>query len=298
MANFSLGGAARAIGDYRARCRSSAPTFDLTDGARAVEHFGLAGAASVLTRGHLAWSLAELGEFPEAVERAEEAIRLAQAPTMPSVKLTRSSRSAASCCGRGDWPRRFPVLERGLALTKDAPFLFAPTAGDLGVIYALSGRADAGVELAERAVAQAERMGRLGRLSLLVTHLGEAYFFSGRRADAARAGRASARAGDRARRARQPGVRAPADGSGRLRGGPARGRRSRVSHLGRSARPRGKLGMRPLAARCHLALGRLARRVGDKAGARPHLETAKALLETMKMRYWLDRLALDRVSPD
>jgi hypothetical protein len=56
--------------------------------------------------------------------------------------------------------------------------------------------------------------------------------------------------------------------------------------------------MRPLAARCHLALGRLARRLGDLAGARPHLETARDLLEAMQMRYWLDRLRLDKVSPD
>src|SRR5262245_66671626 len=90
------------------------------------------------------------------------------------------------------------VLERGLALTKDAPFLFAPTAGDLGVIYTLSGRPDAGIELAERGVAQEERMGRLGRLSLLVTHLGEAYFFAGRpRSEERRVGKAC-----RCRRAR------------------------------------------------------------------------------------------------
>ena len=161
----------------------------------------------------------------------------------------------------------------------------------------MSGRANAGIELAERSVAQAERMGRLGRLSLLVTHLGEAYFFSGRRADAARqAERALALATERGERGNQVYahrlvglVASEAD--------PPEVEIAR-SHLGRALELAGSLGMRPLAARCHLALGRLARRLGDKAGARPHLETAKELLETMKMRYWLDRLALDRVSPD
>jgi hypothetical protein len=53
------------------------------------------------------------------------------------------------------------------------------------VVYTRSERGDAGVQLALRAVAQAEQMGWLGRLSLSVAHLGEAYFFAGRRADAA-----------------------------------------------------------------------------------------------------------------
>src|SRR5574341_1553001 len=37
--------------------------------------------------------------------------------------------------------------------------------------------------------------------------------------------------------------------------------------------------------------------LGDMPAARPHLDTARALLESMQMQYWLDRLALDRISP-
>jgi hypothetical protein len=55
--------------------------------------------------------------------------------------------------------------------------------------------------------------------------------------------------------------------------------------------------MRPLAARCHLGLGRLARRGGDAAGAEPHLVTARALLQEMRMTFWLDRLGTDLVGP-
>jgi tetratricopeptide (TPR) repeat protein len=190
-ANFSLGGAARALGDYRRAVSLLRAILPFTDGPRATEHFGLAGAASVLARGHLAWSLAELGEFPEAVTYADEAIRLAQATEHAFSQTHAQLALGGTLLRQGRLAEAIPVLERGLALTKEAPFLFAPTAADLGVIYVLSGRAEAGVELAERAVAQAERMGRLGRLSLLVTHLGEAHFFAGRRAEA---GRQAARA--------------------------------------------------------------------------------------------------------
>ncbi len=297
MANFSLGGAARAVGDYRRAVSLLRANLPLTDGARAIEHFGLAGAASVLTRGHLAWSLAELGEFPEAVERADEAIRLAQAAGNAFSQAHAQLALGGTLLRQGRLAEAIPVLERGLALTKDAPFLFAPTAGDLGVIYVLSGRADAGVELAERAVAQAERMGRLGRLSLLVTHLGEAYFFAGRREDAARqAERALALATERGERGNQVYAHRLAG----LVAAEEEPPRAEVAqrHFALALDLAATLGMRPLAARCHLALGRLARRLGDMAGARLHLDTARALLATMQMRYWLDRLALDRIGPD
>lgn len=51
--------------------------------------------------------------------------------------------------------------------------------------------------------------------------------------------------------------------------------------------------MRPLAARCHLGLGRLARRAGDAAAADKHLGEARALFEEMAMAFWLERLHLD-----
>src|SRR5204863_7958240 len=44
MANFSLGGAVRAVGDYPRAVSLLRSNLDLTDGARAIEHFGLPGA--------------------------------------------------------------------------------------------------------------------------------------------------------------------------------------------------------------------------------------------------------------
>ncbi len=47
--------------------------------------------------------------------------------------------------------------------------------------------------------------------------------------------------------------------------------------------------MRPLEALCHLGLGELARRTGDRGGAKPELTEAVALLRELDMRYWLTR---------
>lgn len=188
------------------------------------------------------------------------------------------------------------VLERGLALTRDAPFLYAPTAADLGVIYTLSGRAAAGVELCERATAEAERMGRLGRLSLIVTHLGEAYFVAGRRVEAAREGERALRlALERGERGNEVyahrllALIAAEDEPPRVEIG--------RHHFGTALALAGALGMRPLIARCHLGFGHLERRFGHADVARRHLDVATALLEAMQMKYWLDRLALDGLGP-
>jgi class 3 adenylate cyclase/tetratricopeptide (TPR) repeat protein len=297
MANYSLGGALRAIGDYPRAIALLRANLALTSGERATEYFGMTGAASVLTRGHLAWSLAEIGEFGEAVEHADEAIRLAQAAGDAFSQAHAQLALGGTLLRQGRLAEAIPVLERGLAISRDAPFLFAPLAGDLGVIYALSGRGEAGIELGLRAVAQAERMGRLGRLSLIVTHLAEAYYFTGRREDALlqaeRALRLALERGERGNQVyaeRLVGLLA-ADAEPRHVDDARR-------HLGAALALGETLGMRPLVARCHLGLGRLARRLGETDVARVHLDLARSMLETMQMKYWLDRLALDRVGPD
>jgi hypothetical protein len=48
-------------------------------------------------------------------------------------------------------------------------------------------------------------------------------------------------------------------------------------------------GTRPLAAHCHLGLGRLYRRTGSGHQAREHLATATAMYREMGMTYWLEK---------
>jgi tetratricopeptide (TPR) repeat protein len=49
----------------------------------------------------------------------------------------------------------------------------------------------------------------------------------------------------------------------------------------------GEIGMRPLAAHCHLSLGKLHRRRGDRQQARKYLTTAMTMYREMGMTYWL-----------
>ena len=50
-----------------------------------------------------------------------------------------------------------------------------------------------------------------------------------------------------------------------------------------------ELGMRPLAAHCHLGLGKLYRRTGKQDEAHEHLTTATTMYREMDMRFWLGK---------
>jgi hypothetical protein len=135
-------------------------------------------------------------------------------------------------------------------------------------------------------------MQRLGRLSLIVTHLGEVQVLAGDPAAAEAEGR---RALALAQGHRERGNVVYAQ---RLLGLAAASQsppdllRAR-DHQEEALALAGELGMRPLAARCHLGLGLLARRAGDPAAADKHLAEARALFQEMTMTFWLERMHLD-----
>jgi tetratricopeptide (TPR) repeat protein len=54
-----------------------------------------------------------------------------------------------------------------------------------------------------------------------------------------------------------------------------------------------ELGLRPLAAHCHLGLGRLYRQTGKLEQAREHLTTAATMYRDMEMRFWLEQAEVE-----
>ena len=58
--------------------------------------------------------------------------------------------------------------------------------------------------------------------------------------------------------------------------------------------PGRQLGMRPLVAHCHLGLGKLYRRTGDRAKAQEHLTTATTMYREMDMSFWLEKAEAER----
>ena len=123
---------------------------------------------------------------------------------------------------------------------------------------------------------------------LLVAHLGEAYLLAGRIEDASQQAR---QALERSRDLKQRGHEAYAL---RLLGEIAAQRQPPDAEAAAAAYRQAltladELGMRPLAAHCHLGLGTLYARTGRLEQARTELSAAMALYRAMYMTFWLSR---------
>jgi len=241
-----------------------------------------------MSRGYLAWTLAELGQFSEGIVQGQEGIRIAQTVDQP-FSLTMAYRSLGSLyCVQGDFDHAIPVLERGLALSSDSNMtLLSPTVmGWLGYAYAMSGRRAEGLSSLHEAVAGIQSMGIGAFHALRCVQLSEAYLLTDRIEDAlALAGRAL----NIARECRQRGYEAYAL---RLLGEVA-ARQDPPEHADGHYRDALalalELGMRPLVAHCHLGLGKLYRRTEKREQAREHLTTAMTMYREMDMRFWLEQ---------
>jgi tetratricopeptide (TPR) repeat protein len=244
----------------------------------------MTGLPSVLSRVYLSWSLGELGAFAEGIARGEEGVQIAGAADHPFSLIWAYVGIGHLYLGKGDFHRSIPVLERGLGLCQDwgIPALFSTVASILGAAYAVSGRVPEALQLLEQAASTGSRSHRFARLS-------EAYLLAGRVEDALESAR---RALDLSRDYKQRGYHANAL---RLVGEIAAGRdspeRDRAQpHYRQALAVADELGMRPLAAHCHLGLGKLYRRTSDDVKAREHLATAATMYREMGMHFWLEQV--------
>jgi tetratricopeptide (TPR) repeat protein len=244
---------------------------------------------SVCARVYLAWCLVELGEFREAMACSEEAIRIAREVDQPSSLVFAYRSLGFVSLRRGAISQAIPPLERAVDLcrTAEARLIFDITAAHLGYAYALSGRLPEGVTLMEEALADPEVTGTIHH-PLLLAYLGEAHLLAGRRDDAVTVSR---RALDLAHRQKEQGNEAWVL---RLLGDIAAHAdppdlESAEVHYAQALARADEFGMRPLAAYCHLGLGRLFQRTGHRAKATEHLTIAATMYREMDMGFWLEK---------
>jgi class 3 adenylate cyclase/DNA-binding SARP family transcriptional activator len=287
MGNLYFGAACVVTGDYRQAEDLLRQLLRLPQSDLGRARFGLE-IPAVLARGYLTWGLADRGTFKEGIAYCEEAIRLAE---------TLDDRySLAGACwslgylriSRGELSHAISLLQRGLALTRDASLIFLSTAtkGTLGYAYALSGRIAEGVALLEHALSASERMGYGTHQPRFLVDLGEAYVLAGQLGNALEvAERALTLARERGRRS---------DEARALRLlGEVTARRDSPELVDRHYRDAlalaEDLGMRPLVAHCHHGLGTLYRRTGTREQTHAHVATAMTMYREMDMRFWLER---------
>jgi tetratricopeptide (TPR) repeat protein len=290
LANYRLGMCHQSMGDYLRAAGLLRRTVEALEGELARERLGMFAPASAFARNRLIQCLTELGEFTEAVGISQQLVQLAGALDHPPSLVLALRGSGHLRLYIGEPQQAISALEHGLLLgrTVDLPLIFPAMASELGYALALAGRVAEALPLLEQAVERGDVIGYMLAQSQRVTWLGEAYLRAGRQDDAARQ---AERALDLARAHMERGNEAWAL---RLLGDIA----SQDSPLDATAVEghyraamalADALGMRPLVAHCHLGLGKLHRRTGDRGKAEEHLTAAAAMYREMGMGFWLAR---------
>ncbi|MDO8476257.1 MAG: tetratricopeptide repeat protein [Candidatus Rokubacteria bacterium] len=254
------------------------------------EYFGLAAPISVYDRCWLVMSLAQLGRFAEAAEHETEAIRLAE-PTQHAFTVGLAHRAAGTLqLLKGDWGKARSLLERWIAVLRTGNVVILLPSAVASSAWALAQLGEASEALsrlreAEQLLERLAAMGIVGLSGWAYHSLGRAGLLLGR-LDEAR------RLSDRAVESspRLPGFAAHAlHLLGDIATHPDRfDAETGEAHYRQAlalAEPRG---MRPLVAHCHLGLGKLYRRTGEREQAQEHLTTATTMYREMDMLFLLE----------
>lgn len=228
--------------------------------------------------------------FEEGDAHGHEGIRIAEALDHPFSLVFACLGLAYLNSLRRELSQAVRLLERAVALCRDWNITFyTPVAmASLGHVLAWSGRPEEGLSWLQQALTAYESTGIRLFHSTSVAQLGEAYLLADQVEDA----RACA---DRAvRLARERGERGHEAWTLRLLGEIASHHdrpdvATAEAHYGAALALASALGMRPLAAHCHLGLGTLYATIGRHAEARVELSTAIAQYCAMDMAFWLSQ---------
>jgi class 3 adenylate cyclase/tetratricopeptide (TPR) repeat protein len=278
-------------GDYQRVVEIATANLAVLPTEWAREYFGLAVPPSVFTRGWLIMSLIELGRFSEAAKYEAETIRLAErtehAHTIGWAHLAGSMLHLF----RGDWAKAHLLVEelinihRSLDVAVILPWAIASSAWALAQIGETSEALNR-VREAEELLERQTTRGIVGHRSWSYYAVSRACLLLGRLDEARRLGSRSLESSQR-----QPGFRAHALYLvGDLAAHPDQfDAKGGAAHF-RQALVLAELhGMRPLAAHCHLGLGKLYDRIGEPEHARENLTAATTMYREMDMGLWLDQ---------
>jgi tetratricopeptide (TPR) repeat protein len=263
-------------------------TIEVLGADRALDHCGL---NFLLYPSALYWQalvLAWQGEFRAAITCGREGLRLTEVANHPFSISAASHLLGQVYLLQGDAEEAIHILERGrdICQTANINLMLPQILGPLGSAYALAGRPSDAMQMLEHAERAAAAMHTRDNESLRLIWLGEAYLGASQPTAASSSARGAlehARAlGERGNEAwalRVLGEIAAHADQPDLEQAEARYRQALALA--------GELGMRPLAAHCHLGLGTLYQRIGREDEAQAELTTAAGLYRAMEMPFWL-----------
>jgi hypothetical protein len=183
---LSAGEIQRTLGNYRKASEHLSRVVSLIEPHDAHRLQGQVGLLAVRARSHLAWSLAELGDFDRARMVAEEGLHIADASEHAYSVSHACLGLGGTRVRQGEFQAAIPILVRGLAVTEHTPLLRPPIAADLGLSYAHCGNITEGLSHLHAAIDEAKSMSRLSRLPLIIVKCGEIHLLVGESSDASR----------------------------------------------------------------------------------------------------------------
>jgi tetratricopeptide (TPR) repeat protein len=288
QANFYLGMTHYALGNFRQAIGSLERNVASLHGDLLRQRLGMAGFPAMFSRSGLTRCLAELGAFAAGLAHGAEAVRLAEAVDQPYTLINACYGLGLLHLAKGELSEAAAVLERGLRLGQAGSILawFLEVASALGVTYALAGRLGEALPLLEQAMAHVARIRMTTHYVFCLSRLSEAYWLAGQRENAtALARRALALARARKERGFEAYV-LRLLGEMHASQDPLEVKQAE-SYYHQALALAEALGMRPLQAHCHLGLGTLYARTGQRQQARAELSTAIAMYRAMDVTFWL-----------
>jgi tetratricopeptide (TPR) repeat protein len=277
--------------DYRGAVELYGANVDTLNGELTRERYGLYGFPAVMSRGWMAWALAEQGRFEEGRKVADEGIRLAESINHPFTLCAVRWHVSHVYRIKGDLAAARDLLDRSLSGARESNIpLVGPLAQwCLGYLDMVSGRPQDAVGRIREAHETMEAMRYLLFRPLILANLAEGYRLAGR-GDDARAYASQALAAAREREER--GYAAYAlkvlgdlwgldDSDAQLD--------AAQECLGESLALADAMSMGPLSAHVHAALARLYQRRGRSSHAKDHATRAASLYRELQMPFWLER---------
>jgi len=237
-----------------------------------------------------AYCFAELGEFDQAMLHAERAVKFAQTLDILYLRAIADAHLGAVYLRKGELQTALHLAQRWLQ-TYAAADLLVPQlamASRLGEVFGLSGHIDDAIALFDRAWQFAEAKSVFAFGPQVLALLGDAYGRLGRVQEAVTTAQ---RALDLARQLRQRGDEARTlHLLGNIHGDVASANANQARDSYRQALVLAhELGMRPLEAQCHFALGELAKKAGEQRGAQEQFSTAVSMFRGMGMKFWPEK---------
>jgi tetratricopeptide (TPR) repeat protein len=242
----------------------------------------------IQSRAWLARTLSELGRFAEGRRHGDEALRLATMEGRGDTPIIVHHCLGHLYLAQGDLEQAVRVLDQGLALCRASGDRtnFRTIAAGLGYAYVRQARLAEGRALLEEAISESLRTGALQNQSLRVAWLSEVSRLAGRGEEA---WHHAYQALDLARQRKERGNEAHALhqlGVVQAHANPPDVAQTEAQYRQALALA-AELGMRPLAAHCHLGLGTLYMKLSDQEQATAELSLAIDLYRAMKMTFWL-----------